>query len=218
VLVVGAAGGVYDLLTSTFPVASVSLAMAAIYLVLLFGAPAALIMAIVSAWGERAHIASGAAAARSVAAAARSLRWSSVISIAFAVACFAGCSGTQGQGTILRGDPAGFWGLAAWLELPLLVALLLPALFGTAAHLFGRAALAGAGIASLAVVVVAALVTAVAGLNTGLTTSPAPSPGAHNAGTAAIANVLSLGSLALFMPYLLTLVGSLAARKPAEPT
>src|SRR5256885_13880414 len=84
VLVVGAAGGVYDLLTSTFPVASVSLAMAAIYLVLLFGAPAALIMAIVSAWHDRALIAYGAAAARSVAA-ARGLRWSSVISIAFAV-------------------------------------------------------------------------------------------------------------------------------------
>ena len=87
VLVVGAAGGVYDLLTSTFPVASVSVAMAAIYLVLLLGAPAALIMAIVSAWGDPARIASGAAVARSVAAAARGLRWSSVISIACAVAC-----------------------------------------------------------------------------------------------------------------------------------
>ena len=218
VLVVGAAGGVYDLLTSTFPVASVSVAMAAIYLVLLLGAPAALIMAIVSAWSDPARIASGAAVARSVAAAARGLRWSSVISIACAVACFAACSGTQGQGTILRVDPAGFWGLAAWLELPLLVALLLPAVFGTGAHLFGRAALAWVGLASLAVVFVAAVVTGVAGLNTALTTNPAPPPGAHNAGTAAIANVLSLGSLALFVPYLLTLVSSLAARKLAKPT
>ena len=218
VLVVGAAGGVYDLLASTFPVASVSLAMAAIYLVLLLGAPAALIMAIVSAWRERARIASGAAPPSSVAAAARGLRWSSVISIAFAVACFAACSGTQGPGTVLRVDPAGFWRLAAWLELPLLVALLLPAVFGTGADLFGRAAMAGAGIASLAVVFFAAVVTTLTGLNTALSTNPAPPPGAHNAGTAAIANVLSLGSLALFTPYLLTLVSSLAARKPAKPT
>jgi hypothetical protein len=192
--------------------------MNAIYLVLTLGAPAALIMAIVSAWRDRARIASRAADAHSVAAAARGLRWSSVISIAFAVACFAACSGTQGQGTILRADPAGFWGLAAWLELPLLVALLLPAVFGTVAHLFGRAALAGVGIASLALVFVAAVVTALIGLNTALTTSPAPPPGAHNAGTAAIANLLSLGSLALFTPYLLALVSSLAARKSARPT
>lgn len=219
VLVVGAAVGVYDLLTSTFPLASVSLVSAAIYLVLLLGAPAALIMAILSAWRDRARIASGVAAAPSAAAAALGLRWSSVISIAFAVACFAACSGTQGQGTtILRVDPAGFWGLAAWLELPLLVALLLPAIFGTGAHLFGRAALAWAGIASLAVVFVVAVATAVAGLNTALATSPAPPPGAHNAGTAAIANLLSLGSLALFTPYLLALVSSLAVRKSARPT
>jgi len=216
VLVVGAAGGVYGLLTSTFPVPSASLAMDAIYLVLGLGAPAALIMAIVSAWRDRARIASRAAAARSVAAAARGLRWSSVISIAFAVTCFAACSGTQGQGTILRADPPGFWGLAAWFELPLLIALLLPAVFGTVAHLFGRAALAGVAIASLALVFVAAVVTALIGLNTALTLD-AP-PGAHNAGTAAIANVLSLGSLALFTPYLLALVSSLAARKSARPT
>ena len=212
---VGAAGGVYGLLTSTFPVPSVSLAMDAIYLVLGLGAPAALIMAIVSAWRDRARIASRAATAR-VAAAARGLRWSSVISIAFAFTCFAACSGTQGQGTILRADPPGFWGLAAWFELPLLIALLLPAVFGTVAHLLGRAALAGVAIASLALVFVAAVVTALIGLNTALTLDA--SPGAHNAGTAAIANLLSLGSLALFTPYLLALVSSLAARKSARPT
>jgi hypothetical protein len=219
----------YDLLTGRL--AAVSGAPGLIVLLGLFlGALAALLLAIVVAWLDRSRIMARTPAPQAaVAAAARGLRWSALLAVGFAVLIFANCTGdlttTPGGPQTVAADPADFWPLAAWLELPLLVALVLPALLATAAQLSSAARpgishrLAQLALASMGVVAAAAVLTVPVGFFVGVSQCDVgPTIGGCAAGTGSLLNFLSAASLGLFIPYLTVLATATGPSRAASPT
>jgi hypothetical protein len=162
---------------------------------------------------------------------ARGVRWSAVFAIGLSVLLFAECSGSVVSGTGgSMTDPTRFWSLAPWLVVPLVVVLAVPAALAAIAQLQLARQLSSSGRTatlatwSTALVVVVAVMTAGVGLVFGIPAcyifSSGPStgsPSACAAGLGSIANVLSsIGSLALFLPYLLMITWAIG-RTRAEP-
>ena len=122
----------------------------------------------------------------------------------------------HGQAVLVSGpiqDPVHFWLLAAWVLAPMVLALLIPAMlaFSTerlatqrphTARMLGRLAPWSVG-----AVVAAGLLTVVislfVGFNACLAAPPDASAGYCSAGIGGMMNLLSVGTLALFLPYLL---------------
>ena len=229
VMVVGAAVAVFDLVSGWMaPPGTVAIAAG----VGLFGVALAIMgAAIFSAWRERSRIIRVSPdRAAALSRGSNGLRWSTLATVAFAVLLFANCSSlvTTGDNHAQEAatvDPAAFWRLAAWLLLPLLLALALPAVLAVAAvasassrprraHQLGQAALV-----STAVIPVAAFATFFPfGVVFGISACDlGNSIGACAAGLGSVANVLSVGSIALLIPYLVLISGGLA-RAPETPT
>ena len=229
VMMVGAAVAVFDLVSGWMaPPGMVAIVVG----VGLFGVALAVMgVAIFSAWRERSRITRASPdRAAALSRGAMGLRWSTLLAVAFAVLLFANCSSSVNTGDnhtqeAARVDPAAFWLLAAGLVLPLLLALALPAVLAVVAlasasshprraHQLGQAALV-----SSAVVPVAAFATFFPfGVVFGISACDlGNSIGACAAGLGSVANVLSVGSIALLIPYLVLISGGLA-RAPEAPT
>ena len=118
-------------------------------------------------------------------------------------------------------DPAHFWSLTVWVLAPLLLALLLPTVLTFAAERLAagrpRAArrLGFLALWSMAAIVAAAFATLLIGFFVGFNAClgggpPEASAGYCSAGVGAFMNPLSIGTLALFLPYLLLVPVALA--------
>jgi hypothetical protein len=181
------------------------------------GALALLVLAFVAVLGERRRIlASALDQGALIARAARGLRLSTVFAIGFSLLDFADCSSSvNSDGTLFGGpmaDPAHFWPLAAWLVLPMLAVLTLPAVFMTISEISSAKrplrsqAIADAATWSTVAIVVAAVATVLAPLFFAVPECVAQnSPGSCAAGAGGFMNGLSVGALALYLPYLLAL-------------
>lgn len=154
---------------------------------------------------------------------ARAMRWSGAFAVGFCVLLFTDCSGgvgSSGPNTPVRHAldvPSDYFGLATGILLPLVLALLLPPVFATAAQLladrrpktartlvtlavWGAALAAGAAVATVPV----AFFLGVSACDFGT------SVGYCAAGVGGLMNFFSLGSLALFLPYTGLLTWALA--------
>ena len=228
------------------------LAAAAVVLGLFGGAIALFVAMLIAVLRDRKWIVAHSSDARWVLArASRGLRWSSLFAIGLCLLLFANCSGgagisgppppasgpplqplsTHGQAVLVSGpieDPARFWVLAAWVLVPLLMALLLPPVLTfaaerlvtnrlRAARMLGRLAMW-----SIAAVVAAVLVTLgigfAVGINSCLIVPGQASTGYCSAGFGSVMNLLSLGALALFLPYLGLVTWALAQLQPGRST
>ena len=228
VVVAGAAVAGYDLLTGL--AAQPGALVFIVLLGLFFGALAGLVVGVFVAWLDRSRIMAGSPTPQAaIAASASGVRWSALLALGFAVLVFANCtstlSTTANGSQIVAGDPAHFWPLAAWLELPLLVALVLPALLATAAQLSSGARtarghrLAQWALASIVVVAAAAVITPPVGFFVGFSQCYlGPSAGGCAAGTGSLLNVLSIGSLGLLIPYLTVLTRATGQLRGAAST
>jgi hypothetical protein len=161
--------------------------------------------------------------------ASRGLRWGSLFAIGFCLLLFANCTGNitsspSGQVSNAIQDPARFWTPTAWVLAPLLLALLLPPLLAFAAErlVTGRPQVARtAGLLamwSVMAIVAAAVLTVVVGFFFGVSSCDVgPSAGYCAAGAGSILNLLSIGALALLLPYLGLVTWALAqiGRQPA---
>jgi hypothetical protein len=191
------------------------------------GALALMALAFVEVMRDRRRILGSATDPDAViAGAARGLRIGTVLAIGFSVLMFADCSSSSVSGnSALFGsamaEPGRFWSLAAWLALPMLVALTLPTVLLTASELSRSAsprrarALATVALWSTAAIAVAAVVMVPASLLFGFSEClTGTSPGACAAGGGGFMDALSVGALALFLPYLFMVRQALKAPKP----
>ena len=203
----------------------------------LFGGSAVLFVAmLIAVIRDRRWIAAHSSDASWVLArASQGLRWGSLFAIGFSFLLFANCSGSVTSGpSQLSGpmqDPTRFWELTGWVLAPMLVALLIPPMLASAAERLATSRppaarrLGRLATWSVATVVGAVLLTVVIGLFVGINAclaSPAhASAGYCAAGAGSLTNVLSLGALALFLPYLGLVNWALAqieAGRPARGT
>ena len=225
VVIVGAALAVFDVISGWTATPSISAGFAVFGLLglALLSFAAALRAVIVD---RRAIRQRAESAGQAVVGAARGVRWTSVFAIGFAVLCFANCSSGSTSGTAGSGamsEPSRYLTFSAIGLLPLVIALLLPAILATAAQVSFRGGssaahrLGQAALVSVAVVGVVALLSAVVGFGAAFgTCSFGVSPGACSAGVASLANVLSIVELGLFLPYLTLLEWALGPRAQAE--
>jgi hypothetical protein len=212
-LLLGLAFAVVDLVTGWTVHAG---AVAIVVLLGLFGASIALFVAmLIAVIRDRRWIVAHSSDARWVLArASRGLRWSSLFAIGFCLLLFANCTGsiTSGPDPQVSNavqDPARFWTLTAAVLAPLVLALLMaPALTSAAERLATGRPQAARRLGrlawwSVAVIVAAALVTVVVGFFIGISSCDVgPSAGYCAAGAGSIMNLLSVGALALLLPYL----------------
>jgi hypothetical protein len=162
--------------------------------------------------------------------ASRGVRWGSLFVIAFCLLLFANCTGnitpgpTAQQSNAIQ-DPTRFWTLAAAVLTPLLLALLMPLVLTTAAERLaanrphaarrlGRMAMWSVG-----AIVAAALLTVVIGFFLGVSSCDVgPSAGYCAAGAGSIMNLLSVGALALLLPYLGLVSWALVQMEASRPS
>jgi hypothetical protein len=223
-LLLGLAVAVVDLVTGwTVHVGAVAI----IVLLGLFGGSIALFVAmLIAVIRDRRWIVAHSSDARWVLArASRGLRWGSLFAIGFCLLLFANCtgnitSGPDAQVSNAIEDPARFWTLAAVVLAPLVLALLMPPALTLAAERLapGRPGAArrvgGLAMWSVAAIVAAALVTVVVGFFLGISSCDVgPSAGYCAAGAGSIMNLLSIGALALLLPYLGLVTWALAANQ-----
>jgi len=204
-------------------------AVAVIVLLGLFGGAIALFVGMLIAVirDRRWIVAHSSDAGWVLARASRGLRWGSLFAIGFCLLLFANCtgsitSGPTAQVSNVSQDPARFWTLAAVVMAPLLIALLLPPVLAFAAERLSigrpQAARRVGQVAMLSVIAIvgAALVTVGVGFFLGVSSCDVgPSAGYCAAGAGSIMNLLSVGSLALLLPYL-TLVNWALAQTDGE--
>ena len=212
-VLLGLAVAVIDLFTGwtvTFGPAAVVVALG------LFGGSVALFVAmLIAVIRDRRWIVAHSSDARWVLArASRGVRWGSLFAIGFCLLLFANCTGNvtsspTAQVSNAIQDPTRFWTLTAGVLAPLLLALLMPPVLTSvaerlatrrpqAARRLGRLAMW-----SMAAVVAAALLTVVVGFFLGVSSCDVgPSAGYCAAGAGSIMNLLSVGALALLLPYL----------------
>ena len=217
----GLAVAVVDLFTGwTVHAGAVSI----IVLVGLFGGSIALFVAmLIAVIRDRRWIVAHSSDARWVLGrAARGLRWGSLFALGFCLLLFANCTGSitsssTSQVSNAIQDPARFWTLTAAVLTPLVLALLMaPVLTFAAERLaIGRPRIAGRlGLLawwSVVVIVAAALVTVVVGFFLGISSCDVgPSAGYCAAGAGSLMNLLSIGALALLLPYLGLITWALA--------
>jgi hypothetical protein len=198
---------------------------AAIVVVLgLFGASLALFGAMLIAVirDRRWIVAHSSNACWVLARASRGVRWCSLFAIGFCLLLFANCTGnispsSNAQVSNAIQDPTRFWTLTAALLAPLLLALLMPLVMTSTAERLATSRPQAArrlgllAMWSMAVVVAAALLTVVIGFFLGVSACAfGTSAGYCAAGTGSIMNLLSVGALALFLPYLLLVTWALA--------
>ena len=203
--------------------------MAAVVALLgLFGGSVALFVAIlIAVIRDRRWIVAHSSDARWVLArASRGVRWASLFAIGFCILLFANCSGNLGspdapQMSNAIQDPTRFWTLTAEVLIPLLLSLVMPPVLTAAAERLAtgrpQAARRFGWLAmwSPAAVVVAALATVVMGIFLGVSACglgpgfPSASAGYCAAGWSSLMNLLSLGAVALFLPYLLLVTRAL---------
>jgi hypothetical protein len=214
VALVGLIVAVYDLATGWTLHAG---GLGAVVIFGLFGAGVALgVFELAAGIGDRKRISAHADGPRTVLAqAARGVRWSSLFAVALSVVLFANCAGgasTTGPVVQASGpqvDPSNFWPLTAWVMLPLLLALIIPAALATAAQRLSEARpefalrLAQLSIMSMGLLVFAAVATTAVGFFLGVSECDVgTSAGACAAGASSLMNLFALGSLGLFLPYL----------------
>jgi hypothetical protein len=155
--------------------------------------------------------------------AARAVRWSGLFAIGFCVLLFANCSSGVSTGTLTgrvvawRGDTPTYVSMASWLLLPLVLALLLVPVLITAAQMLAtnrpQTASRLARVARWASVLAAgvAFFTVPLGFFFGVSACDfGTSAGACAAGASSLMNFLSIGSLALFLPYIPMVTWALA--------
>ena len=154
--------------------------------------------------------------------ASRGVRWGSLFAIGFSVLLFANCTGnvtpsTSAQVSNALQDPARFWALTAGVLTPLVLALLIPPVLTSAAERLATGRphaarrLGQLAIWSMAAVAAAALLTVAIGFFLGISACDfGTSAGYCAAGVGSIMNLLSLGALALFLPYILLVTWALA--------
>jgi hypothetical protein len=145
--------------------------------------------------------------------AAKGIRRGAIFAIAFSVFLFANCSSAVTAGPtpgafVVADDGGVFLGLSGLIVLPLLLALALPAALVTTASFKASSKRAAAErLARLATwaggaIVLVALATAAGGFYAGMSSCVfGGSVGWCAAGLASVTNVLSLGALALLLPY-----------------
>jgi hypothetical protein len=139
----------------------------------------------------------------------RAIRWCGLFAVGAAVMLFASCTGplTPAQTvqiTSIQIDPGAFTRQALILELPLLLALILPPALATAAQLRASRRMARLAIWSVFLLLPVCILSVIAGLATGVATCGEfgpPSVGACAAGAGATTNLVSLLALALYVPY-----------------
>lgn len=198
----------------------------------LFGGSIALFVAmLIAVIRDRRWIVAHSSDARWVLArASRGVRWGSVFAIGFCLLLFANCTGnitptSTAQVSNAIQDPTRFWTLTAGVLAPLLLALLLPSVLTSVAERLATSRpqaarrLGQLAMWSMAAVVVAALVTVVIGFFLGVSSCYlGTSAGYCAAGSGSITNLLSLGALALLLPYLGLVTWALAQMEAGRST
>ena len=198
----------------------------------LFGGSVALFVAmLIAVIRDRRWIVAHSSDARWVLArASRGVRWGSLFAIGLCLLLFANCTGNVTSGPTAQvsnaiQDPTRFWTLTAGVLAPLLLALLMPAVLTSAAERFAtgrpQAArrLGRLAMLSMAAIVAAALLTVVIGFFLGVSSCDVgPSAGYCAAGAGSIMNLLSVGALALLLPYLVLVSWALAEMEAGRST
>jgi hypothetical protein len=189
----------------------------------LFGGSVALFVAmLIAGVRDRRRIVAQSSEARWVLArASRGVRWASLFAIGFCLLLFVNCSGNVASSPTAQvsnaiQDPARFWTLTAVVLTPLLLALLMPLVLTSAAErlAIGRPQaarrLGRLAIWSVVLVIAVALVTVVIGFFLGVSSCDVgPSAGLCAAGAGSVMNLLSIGALALLLPYLVQVTWAL---------
>ena len=198
----------------------------------LFGGSVALFVAmLIAVIRDRRWIVAHSSDARWVLArASRGVRWGSLFAIGLCLLLFANCTGNittspTAQVSNAIQDPTRFWTLTAGVLAPLLLALLMPAVLTSAAERLAtgrpKAArrLGRLAMWSMAAIVAAALLTVVIGFFLGVSSCDVgPSAGYCAAGAGSIMNLLSVGALALLLPYLVLVSWALAEMAAGRST
>ena len=212
-LLLGLAVAIIDLVTGwTLHAGAVTL----IVTLGLFGGSIALFGAmLITVTRDRRWIVAHSSDARWVLArASRGLRWGSLFAIGFCLLLFANCTGNitsspDAQASSAIQDSARFWTLTAALLAPLVLALLMaPVLTFVAERLAAGRPLTARRLGQLAwwsvfAIVAAVLLTMVVGFFFGISSCDVgPSAGYCAAGAGSVMNLLSIGALALLLPYL----------------
>jgi hypothetical protein len=165
-----------------------------------------------------------------LARASRGVRWGSLFAIGFCLLLFSNCtanvtSSSTAQVSNAMQDPTHFWTLTAGVLAPLLLALMMPPVLTSAAErlatgrpqaarMLGRLAMW-----SMAAVVTVAMLTVVIGFFLGVSACDVgPSAGYCAAGAGSIMNLLSVGALALLLPYLGLVTWALAQMEAGRST
>lgn len=228
-VLLGLAVAVVDLFTGwTVPLGPAPL----IVMLGLFGGSVALFVAMVIAVirDKRWIVAHSSDARWVLARASQGVRWGSLFAIGFCLLLFANCTGNispspTAQVSNAIQDPTRFWTLTAGVLAPLLVALLMPLVLTSAAERLAtgrpQAArrLGRLAMWSMAAVVAAALLTVVIGFFLGVSSCDVgPSAGYCAAGAGSIMNLLSVGALALLLPYLGLVTWALAQMEAGRST
>jgi hypothetical protein len=175
---------------------------------------------------DRKTLAGGADSLEVAGAAARGVRWSSLFAIGISVVLFANCSAGVTSGDSSTGanaNPSQFWPLAAWVMLPLILAIALPAGVATAAQilagrgrLFEAMRVASLGVWSAGVVVLVAFATTGIALVGGASgCSFVSSASLCAAGLGGLVNPIAIASLLVIFPYLALVKRALSAASAA---
>jgi hypothetical protein len=183
---------------------------------------------VLSGQDRRRILAAGGPTLNVLGLAARGVRWSSLIAIGVSVLLFANCANSStgnSLGTVsgVTADPSGFWPLAAWVMLPLLLALAMPAGLATAAQLLARNGRRDTatravvlGMWSAGLIAMVAFATTTIALFAGISYCDfgvnTQSRGACAAGLGGLMNPTAIGSLLLIVPYLVMMNNALRGR------
>jgi hypothetical protein len=198
----------------------------------LFGASIALFVAmLIAVIRDRRWIVAHSSDARWVLGrASHGVRWASVFAIGFCLLLFANCTSnitptSTAQVSNAIQDPTRFWTLAAVLLAPLLLALLMPPVLTSVAERLATSrpqtarTLGQLAMWSMAAVVLATLLTVVLGFFLGVSSCDVgPSIGYCAAGIGSLMNLLSVGALALLLPYLGLVTWALAQMEAGRST
>jgi hypothetical protein len=217
---------VYDLVTD-WEVPSSPLA-GVVGIALVVFALATCIAVLVLSRSERRTLARGTGSPEVARVAARGVRWTSLFAIGISVLLFANCSAGVSSGDTSHGanaNPAQFWSLAALVVLPLLLAIALPAVLATAAHVLARQGrlrearwTASLGLWSAGVIGVVAVATTGVALFGGVSECFYNSTAsACAAGLGGLTNPAAIASLIVIVPYLALVKRALSALEPESP-